>query len=63
MREVFARRHEEVVIHEMVLVFHDVLLTIYKIFQEHKNVAIIQTKTPGGLGLARQAVGCLNGMI
>ena len=48
MREVFARRHEEVVIHEMVLVFHEVLLTIYKIFQEHKNVAIIHTKASEG---------------
>ena len=58
MREGFAYRHEAVVIHEMILVFHDVLLTIYKFFQEHKNVAIIHshTKVPGGLGLARQAV-------
>ena len=54
MREGFAYRHEAVVIHEMILVFHDVLLTIYKIFQDHKNVAIINTKTLGGL--ARQAV-------
>ena len=56
MREGFAYRHEAVVIHEMILVFHDVLLTIYKIFQEHKNVAIIHTKALAGLGLARQAV-------